>query len=287
MTKNKMPVSLVVTVFNESSTIVEFLSSIKEQTHLPDEFVIVDGGSTDCTNKKIRDFSFINPEININLISSKFRINIAEGRNIGIKNAKHNLIAVTDAGCKLNKDWLELICSPLLYGNSFDIVSGWYEPWIETDFEKVVADAIFPSLAEIEPKQFYPSSRSIAFRKSAWAKAGGYPEWLTLSAEDTLFVEQLRENGCNFTFEPLAIVKWRPRGDLKSLLWINFSMGRGDGEAKILVLNYFFKLICIIFPLAFIFTKKKFKIFWLRYILSVALVAGWFSGLIRVRRSQK
>jgi hypothetical protein len=171
----------------------------------------------------------------------------------------------------------------LLSNNGLDVVSGWYEPWLETHFEKNIAEAIFPSLAEIEPANFYPSSRSIAFRKSAWAKAGGYPEWLTLSAEDTLFVKQLRSMGCNFIFEPNAIVKWRPRGDWKSLVWINFSMGRGDGEAKLLTANYIFKTICILFPPAFCLTKKKFKKFSIRYVLALALVAGWFLGFFGIR----
>src|SRR5258708_3452189 len=35
-----------------------------------------------------------------------------------------------------------------------------------------------PAEADVKPQRFLPSSRSVAFRRGAWAAAGGYPEWL-------------------------------------------------------------------------------------------------------------
>lgn len=37
---------------------------------------------------------------------------------------------------------------------------------------------VLPTLADIDPATFLPSSRSIAFTRTAWQRAGGYPEWL-------------------------------------------------------------------------------------------------------------
>ena len=42
-------ISFITTVYNEEDSIVEFLQSLKAQTCLPDEMIIVDGGSTDKT----------------------------------------------------------------------------------------------------------------------------------------------------------------------------------------------------------------------------------------------
>ncbi len=40
-------ISFITTVYNEEGSIIEFLQSLKRQTLLPGEIVIVDGGSTD------------------------------------------------------------------------------------------------------------------------------------------------------------------------------------------------------------------------------------------------
>src|SRR3972149_6700460 len=52
-----MPVSLVATVLNESSSIAALLDSILAQERLPDEVVIVDGGSRDGTLEALRSYA--------------------------------------------------------------------------------------------------------------------------------------------------------------------------------------------------------------------------------------
>ena len=57
-------VSFITTVYNEEKDIRLFLDSLINQTYLPEEVIIVDGGSTDGTLKIIRDF-FENISIHI------------------------------------------------------------------------------------------------------------------------------------------------------------------------------------------------------------------------------
>ncbi|MDD3819310.1 MAG: glycosyltransferase [Actinomycetota bacterium] len=49
-------ISFITTVYNEENDITEFLESLMNGTHLPEEIVIVDGGSVDLTFNKILDF---------------------------------------------------------------------------------------------------------------------------------------------------------------------------------------------------------------------------------------
>ena len=87
-------ISLISTVYNEEANISAFLQSYKKQTRTADEYIIVDGGSTDTTVSIIENFSKENPNLNIKLIidetcSKKFSKGpIAKGRNIAIKNAQ-------------------------------------------------------------------------------------------------------------------------------------------------------------------------------------------------------
>ncbi len=51
-----MQVSVIVTVYNERDSIGRLLASLAEQTRLPDEVVICDGGSNDGTVDVIHDY---------------------------------------------------------------------------------------------------------------------------------------------------------------------------------------------------------------------------------------
>ena len=126
----KINISLITTLYNESKNIEAFLDSYKKQTVYADEFIIVDGGSTDGTINFINNFIEKNKDLNIRLIvdescSKKFvKGPIARGRNVAIKNAKYHYIAVTDAGCVLDSKWFEEIIKPF-QDKKVDVVSGW------------------------------------------------------------------------------------------------------------------------------------------------------------------
>jgi glycosyltransferase involved in cell wall biosynthesis len=197
---------------------------------------MVDGGSHDRTLSIIN--SFIEKGTPIKLIV-KDGSNIAEGRNIAIKNAQYNIIASTDLGCTLDRDWLKFLIAPYEDFDNVDVVSGWYRPDTKTQYERCLADITYPKLDRVlkNSQNFLPSSRSISFKKKCWEAVRGYPEWL-YTAEDTTFDLNLKKIGCKFVFAPRAIVYWKTRRDLKSTLKQYFLYGKGDGEGRIKLEQY-------------------------------------------------
>jgi glycosyltransferase involved in cell wall biosynthesis len=232
-----MKVSLIFTIKNEESNIELLLNSIENQTRTPDEIVIVDGGSSDNTLNIIK-IIINNYTIPIKLIS-KQNINISKGRNIAIKQTKNDIIACTDAGCKLDPNWLKNLTNPFEKNSNLDIITGNYKPYGENDFENIVAALLFPKIGKFKTKvnKFLPSSRSVAFRKKCWEEVKGYPENL-YTAEDTLFDIKLKKKGFNFEFAENAIVFWRMRPNIKSLFKQYFNYRRGDGRAKLFFPRY-------------------------------------------------
>jgi len=220
-------VSLICTVLNEKSSLKRLMESISAQTRMPDEVVIVDGGSSDGSAEVIREYA---KRLNIKVYVVQ-GVNIAQGRNIAIRNASHEVIASTDAGCELDRNWLENIVEPFEENPSVDVVAGVYLPKdVNGAFERSVAELCYPRVENIKCEEFLPSSRSIAFKKEAWKRARGYPEWLQ-TAEDTVFDLQLKREGCKFVLARTAVAFWSIPNNLGNLLLKFFRYGRGDAEA--------------------------------------------------------
>jgi glycosyltransferase involved in cell wall biosynthesis len=221
-------VSVIATVLNEAGSIGPLLQSLSEQTRPPDEVVIVDGGSSDGTLETLH--AMVTQVAYPLRVLSRPGANISAGRNDAITAAQGPLIAVTDAGVRLDPTWLERLLAPFEGTSPPDVVSGFFVPDPHSLFELVLGAVTLPLLEEIDPERFYPSSRSVAFRRSAWEAAGGYPEWLDY-CEDLLFDFALRDAGYRFAFAPDAVAHFRPRPDLRAYCRQYYRYARGDGKA--------------------------------------------------------
>ena len=224
---SNMMVTLIATVKNEGEALRPLLDSIIDQTRPPEEIVICDGGSTDNTQAILEEYRQWLP---LRVIVAP-GANISQGRNRAIEAATGDIIATTDAGVVLSPNWLEDLIAPFAEA-SVQVVSGWFEADPFTDFEVVMGSTVLPSVEDVDPATFLPSSRSFAFRKSAWAAVGGYPEWLEHS-EDLVFDMALRDRFGPFAFAPDAVVYFRPRSSLRSYYRQYFAYARGDGKANL------------------------------------------------------
>lgn len=222
-----MKISVITTVKNEGQSIAALLNSLRDQTLAADEVIVSDGGSTDETLAIVEEYRRILP-LHVVLAPGS---NISTGRNRAIARASGDIIAVTDGGVVLSPTWLEELTRPIREDGA-TVVSGWFEPDPHTDFEVVMGATVLPDYSDIDPLTFLPSSRSVAFRKSAWKAVGGYPEWLDYS-EDLVFDLALRERFGAFTFAPGAIAYFRPRGTWAAFSKQYYQYARGDGKADL------------------------------------------------------
>jgi cellulose synthase/poly-beta-1,6-N-acetylglucosamine synthase-like glycosyltransferase len=227
-----MRVSVIVTVKNESRSATSLLESLCAQTRQPDEVVIVDGGSTDDTLKQLQAWERRLPL----RILVETGCNIAQGRNIAISAAHGPIIASTDAGVRAEPTWLASLLSPFSTEGGAAIppvvACGFFVPEADTAFELAMSATVLPVLSDVKPERFLPSSRSVAFPKSAWEAIGGYPEWLDY-CEDLILDLRLRARGYRFVFVPNAIVHFRPRSSLEAFFRQYYRYARGDGKADL------------------------------------------------------
>ncbi|MDP8957802.1 MAG: polysaccharide pyruvyl transferase family protein, partial [Actinomycetota bacterium] len=227
--RERVHVSVVATVRNGADSMGEWLGSLLRQTRLPDEVVIVDGGSTDGTLEILQRYAEEAP-FPVEVIAAG-PVNIAQGRNLAISAAENPVIAVTDSGCHLDDTWLANLVGPFEVDPQVQVAVGWYEAQAETIWGRAMAMNLVPALADVDPAGLLPSSRSLAFTKAAWELVGGYPEWLSLTGEDTYFALELRARCPSWAFVPQARVVWQGPETLGEGLAKGSSWSRGDGEA--------------------------------------------------------
>ncbi len=95
---------------------------------------------------------------------------------------------------------------------------------------------MYPDMDRV-PDDWPPSSRSAAFTKKAWAKAGGYPEEL-YTAEDSLFNCRLKATGARYKVARNAKSYWRPRPNLRKFFKQYFTYAKGNGESLLALYRY-------------------------------------------------
>ncbi len=229
-------VSLIATVLNEEQSMAELLNSVLTQSRQPDEVVIVDGGSSDGTLDVLHSF---NDKLPLRIIVEP-GCSISQGRNRAVDSAQGSIIACTDAGARLDPQWLAELVKPLEEQLEEDpsppsrrhVACGFFLADPHTVFETALGATVLPDIEEINPSKFLPSSRSVAFTKDAWQQVGGYPEWLDY-CEDLVFDFKLRRAGFRFAWVPSAIVHFRPRLTLSAFFRQYYRYARGDGKADL------------------------------------------------------
>ena len=243
-----MGISLITTVKNEEHSISAFLSSICRQTRLPDEVVIVDGGSTDATVALIREWK------GLNIRCVEHQSNIAAGRNIAIRLAAYDTIAVTDAGCR--------VASELARKNHFahhgcGCRHSTYRPVVQSLFDACQASVIglFGSDQALEAFLLPPAGPLRHF-----ASRHGSASEVTRSGWTIPKTRIFTDSCCRrfaVLFAPDAVVEWEQRKTLASVFRQFFRYMEGEAlgglHASRNLLRfavYLSALLCLLFSIS-------------------------------------
>jgi glycosyltransferase involved in cell wall biosynthesis len=224
-------ISLIMTVRNERALLPEWFASIDHQLQEPDEMIIVDGGSTDGTWELLQEEA----QKRHNLRVFQYAGNIASGRNYAIAKCTGEIIAVTDAGCVYDTEWLRDVVAPIVAG-THRVSATAFAPWFTQRDGAIVfavAAATMPRGEEFA-QDWLPSSRSFAFLRATGERAGFYPEWIPF-CEDVLFDRALAAAGEPCAFVRTPRVYWRPRTTFFSYLAQVKNYTRSEAHAG---LNY-------------------------------------------------
>lgn len=101
-----MKVSVYIPCFNGERHIAQCIASLLTQSHLPDEIVVVDDGSTDNSAKIATTYP-------IKLVQHDRNRGLAAARNTGISHTSGDIVASIDADCFASRDWLRRLVRTL------------------------------------------------------------------------------------------------------------------------------------------------------------------------------
>ena len=112
MNTKSITLTLVIPAYNEERYLFHCLKSIKNQTIMPYEVIVVDNNSLDNTSKIAEKFNFVR-------VIKEEKQGIVFARNRGFNSVKSDLIGRIDADTVLSKDWVQK--SLEIFNNNHDI----------------------------------------------------------------------------------------------------------------------------------------------------------------------
>lgn len=223
-------ISIIVPTRNEAGSLPRLLKSISKLEYPKSkvELIIVDGVSADGTVKIAKRFRariFSNPGV----IRST-------GCQIGVKQAKGELVAFTDADCIVPKNWLKELFK---YLQSDDQIAGVGGPNLtpknDSPFAKAVGEVVwlltrfgarYGFFSDKAVEIYHNPGCNVLYRKEAIQKVGGFDERL-LTCEDEELDFRLRQSGYKLLFTPSAVVDHYRRPSYKKIFIQAFRYAKG------------------------------------------------------------
>ncbi len=227
----KLPVSLIATVLNEIQSIEQFLHSYRQQSVHASEVIIIDAGSTDGTFAFLQNFARANPELQLQ-IKQNPGIKRGSARNLAIRLSTHSVIAMTDAGCRLDARWLEHLWT-VKNQQQAQVVGGFFAGDARSRLEQAIVPYFLQLGTQVTVDTFIPTSRSLLIDKAVFYQVGGFREDLELS-EDYELAQRLQKLPIRFAFAKQSLVYWQPPSTLAAFARKIASFAQSDAKIGII-----------------------------------------------------
>jgi GT2 family glycosyltransferase len=211
-----MKISAYLPCYNVERYVGPTIEAILAQTHPPDEFLIIDDGSTDTTIDIAANYP-------VRIIRHEKNKGLAAARNTAFANAKHELVAAMDSDALAEKEWMESLLDafkdPRVVGSSGRLIEKFREGAANAWRSTYLAQDLGENRIEIE----WPSHKRLGgfgtlLRKDAVLAVGGYNERYRTNYEDVDMCTRLLQAGHKLIFEPRAVAYHLRQDTVRTIL---------------------------------------------------------------------
>lgn len=199
-----MNYSVIATTFNDSAEIIKYLENICNQSYLPNEIVIADGGSKDNTIEKIQKFA-LSSVVTIRVIK-KGRLNISQGYNEAIKAARNDIIGVTGIGNYYDKFFFEDLIK-VIEKKRLDYVYSPIRGYSANRFSKRYNDALLNG--ESGNCFEIASNHGVLIKKKVFEELNYFYDKFIYAGEDSEFYSLVKSHGYKGEIVKEAKVYWK------------------------------------------------------------------------------
>jgi succinoglycan biosynthesis protein ExoA len=222
-------VSVIIPVRNEEKFIARCLQSVVDQDYPQDrmEVLVVDGGSEDRTQEIGSEFRARYPRIEL---LDNPKLNAPAGLNLGIREARGDIIIRVDGHCSLEADYVSQ-CVRCLRETGADNVGGLMQAVGQDDVSQVIALAISSLFGSGGSKFHYAAREQYvdtvylgAFRRSVFDKVGLFNEKLVRN-QDYELNYRIRSAGGKVFLSPAIKSSYYGRSTLRDLWHQYFQYG--------------------------------------------------------------
>lgn len=286
-TQKKLKVSIIIPFNNEEKNIKRLINSLLSQTYEKElfEVIFVNDNSNDNSINLINEAIAENP--NFRLLSlTQIDNNLSPKKQaieLGIKNAKNEIIVSTDADCWHDKNWLQSLV------NCFDEETGFVTGLVKYENTKTFFEKLqkleFASLlivgASLIAKKFpvLANGANCAYRKKLFFEVDGFRDNLKLASGDEEFLMQKiflqTKYKIEFCFNKDSFTYTEPNKNLAQFLnqrkrWSSKVLFYKNKEIiKILLLIYSFYFILTAYFIFGFFYFNYMKLFFFSFILKI------------------
>jgi glycosyltransferase involved in cell wall biosynthesis len=193
-------ISVVIAARNEESSVEACLKSLEQQFLEKNffEVIVVDDHSEDHTTNKILSFSKNHPELVVKILALEGdALGKKSALQLGIKNARFPIIAITDADCWVPPQWLAkirdyfvdreigVLCGPVLLR---DGKNSWLSTFQKLDF---ATTQLINGGAAYQHHFHLGNAANLSFKKSIFGEDTAYFNLKTASGDDVFLLEAM------------------------------------------------------------------------------------------------
>lgn len=205
----KPTVSVIIPCYNAEAWIGRQITAVLAQLGPEDELVLVDNLSTDATPALLAEAAAADPRARV--VTAAERQGVNHARNVGLADARGDILLICDADDRIHAGWVEAFRSPF----SDSGVAGGAAIPVDGNGQRVGEDL---GLHHVFGGPPYPLGANMAMTRDVFHAVGGFDESFRGGHDEADFAWRAADAGFPTRFVPEARIDYLQRSDVRGVV---------------------------------------------------------------------